>query len=106
MTKKEWLEDHQNQLQETYTQLETKANQLSWIRLGTIVPAVILAIAGMVEWSFWMLACALVLLVGFGIIYTCLEYWSALYIPKAIPSGFCGVISIPVIRPPPISTSR
>ncbi|CVH79271.1 DNA mismatch repair protein MutS [Clostridiales bacterium CHKCI006] len=70
MTKKEWLEDHQNQLQETYTQLETKANQLSWIRLGTIVPAVILAIAGMVEWSFWMLACALVLLVGFGIIYT------------------------------------
>ncbi len=39
MTKQEWLEDHQNQLQETYTQLETKANQLSWI-LSVIIQVV------------------------------------------------------------------
>ena len=31
-------------------------------------------------------------------------YWSAWYIPKEMPSGCSAVTSVPVMRPPPIST--
>lgn len=65
MSKRQWLENHQKQLNETYAKLDQKGNQLSWLRLGSVVPAVLLGIAGIVDWSWGMLIFSLVLFVVF-----------------------------------------